>query len=272
MMETNKHAIGYARVSTKRQSLELQIKAIESFASNNGYTIEVFSETASGKGFLHKWWPSILKRKRPALWQAISKAKQGNIPLIVLNLDRLSRSVKDGMWMYSELPQIISINEGEISEEMANAIFAHAELERKMCIQRTKSALSEARKRRTIKRQNKYSKHFKTGGSAEYVLEYVLGEIRNDRRTRSSILQEGDLLSCIMTAWGDVSPLDYSNPTIEESTLVAECALDCIAKKESRKNCSVEYPIDGWVFDEKIGYQVETGKCPLYEPKTKSNE
>lgn len=257
MTESSKKAIGYARVSTKRQSLDLQIMAIQEYAHSNGYEIEIFSEAASGKGLLHKYVPSVFAINRPALWGAINKAKQENLPLIVLNLDRLSRAVKDGMWIYAELPKIISINEGEVSLDKAYEIFSQAEAEREKNSQRTKTILAEARKRIPLKRQDKYKQHFFNEGCAEYVLEYVLGERSHDVRTMHSPCQDGDLQSCIMTAWGDICPLDYSNPTIEECTHIAELALDYIARDKTRKDCSLECPTEGWVFDDELKYQVE---------------
>lgn len=108
----------------------------------------------------------------------------------------------------------------------------------------------------TKNRQERYKDVFCNEGVPEYVINYVLGEIYTDERTKEAEWQEGDLMSCIMSAYartGDFPP----GMTISEATSVAEWALEYISKAFSRKICATQYPTDGWRFDDELGYQVE---------------
>ena len=69
--------IGYARVSTQDQNLDLQLDAL----ANDGCD-KVFTETASGA-----------KADRPILDEAIAYARPGDT-LVVWRLDRLGRSLQ----------------------------------------------------------------------------------------------------------------------------------------------------------------------------------
>lgn len=71
--------IGYARVSTTGQSLELQIEKLKAVGCE-----KIFTEKQSGgKG-----------RKREALVQALDFVREGDV-LVITKLDRLARSVSD---------------------------------------------------------------------------------------------------------------------------------------------------------------------------------
>ncbi|MGL5686291.1 MAG: recombinase family protein, partial [Vagococcus fluvialis] len=68
--------IGYARVSSQSQSLERQLKALESCS-------KVFQEKASGKGL-----------NRVALAEMLEYLRSGDI-VVITELDRLGRNNKD---------------------------------------------------------------------------------------------------------------------------------------------------------------------------------
>jgi DNA invertase Pin-like site-specific DNA recombinase len=69
--------IGYARVSTADQSLDLQLDALRQCGAER-----VFSDVASGK-----------RDNRPGLTEALAALKAGDV-LVVWKLDRLGRSLK----------------------------------------------------------------------------------------------------------------------------------------------------------------------------------
>ena len=69
--------IGYARVSTKDQSLDLQVDALREVGCE-----EVFTEVASGA-----------KTARPVLDDLLSRVRTGDV-LVIWKLDRLGRSLK----------------------------------------------------------------------------------------------------------------------------------------------------------------------------------
>jgi DNA invertase Pin-like site-specific DNA recombinase len=69
--------IGYCRISTSEQNLELQIQALKEAGCE-----KIFEEVASGA-----------KDDRPKLKEAIEYARKGDV-IVVWKLDRLSRSVK----------------------------------------------------------------------------------------------------------------------------------------------------------------------------------
>jgi DNA invertase Pin-like site-specific DNA recombinase len=70
--------IGYARVSTQEQNLDLQIIALKEAGCE-----KIFTEKASGA-----------QRDRPELKAAIDYARSGEDVLVVWKLDRLARSLK----------------------------------------------------------------------------------------------------------------------------------------------------------------------------------
>lgn len=69
--------MGYARVSTKEQSLDLQMDALEKAGCE-----QIYSDHLSAN-----------KAQRPGLTEAQSPLRQGDV-LVVWKLDRLGRSVK----------------------------------------------------------------------------------------------------------------------------------------------------------------------------------
>lgn len=70
--------IGYARVSTEDQSLDLQIDFLKSVGCH-----DIYQEKMTGK-----------TKERPALKKALNALKKGDT-LVCLKLDRLGRSMKD---------------------------------------------------------------------------------------------------------------------------------------------------------------------------------
>ena len=73
--------IGYARVSTREQNLDLQIQALE----ESGCEL-IFKEKISG-----------VADKRPELEKCLDHLRKGDV-LVVYKLDRLGRSLRSILW------------------------------------------------------------------------------------------------------------------------------------------------------------------------------
>lgn len=131
--------VGYARVSTDDQNLELQLDALEQVGCK-----EIFEDRQSGA-----------KASRPGLDKALEYVREGDT-LVVWRLDRLSRSLKDLIAMVAELEQsgvgLKSIHESIDTTSSSGKLIFHifgalAEFERNLIRERTQAGLSAARAR-----------------------------------------------------------------------------------------------------------------------------
>ena len=131
--------VGYARVSTDEQHLELQIDALIDAGCER-----IFQDKLSG---------SIIERRE--LLQALQFARAGDT-LVVWRLDRLSRSLRDLIDTVTKLEsngiQLKSLNESiDTSSSSGKLIFhlfgALAEFERNLIKERTLAGLQAARAR-----------------------------------------------------------------------------------------------------------------------------
>jgi DNA invertase Pin-like site-specific DNA recombinase len=134
-----KPAIGYIRVSTRKQSLglEAQQATLARFAEAERYhLIGTFQEMETGKGY------DALDR-RPQLAASLKAAKQHKAPIIVAKLDRLSRNVHfiSGL-MEHKIPFIVAELGADADPFMLHIYAALAEKERRYISQRTKDALA----------------------------------------------------------------------------------------------------------------------------------
>ena len=133
--------IGYARVSTDDQNLDLQIDALTAYGVKDQY---LFKEKASG-----------VKTNRPELGQALRILREGDT-LVVYRLDRLGRSLKELTAMVERLGELkvefVSLTE-HIDTQSAggrlifNVFGAVAQFERDLISERTKAGLKAARAR-----------------------------------------------------------------------------------------------------------------------------
>jgi len=130
--------IGYARVSTQDQNLELQTEALH----EAGWK-KIFEDRVSGT-----------RAERPGLTQARESLRAGDT-LVVWKLDRLGRSVKHLVDLVGELQQesvhfkslTDSIDTGTASGRFFFHVMASlAEMERKLIVERTRAGLEVARK------------------------------------------------------------------------------------------------------------------------------
>lgn len=131
--------IGYARVSTHEQTINLQQDALQ----KSGCT-RIFTDTASGS-----------KAERPGLTEALSFLRAGDV-LVVWRLDRLGRSLKHLIETISQLQErgigFKSLTENIDTTTSGGKLIFHvfgalAEFERNIIRERTKAGLAAARAR-----------------------------------------------------------------------------------------------------------------------------
>src|SRR5215210_458884 len=134
--------VGYARVSTGEQTLDLQLDALETAGCG-----KLFTETASGA-----------KADRPVLDEALAYARAGDT-LVVWRLDRLGRSLSHlietltdlasrGIGFKSLTEQIDTTTPG--GKLVFHVLGALAEFERDLTRERTHAGLAAARARGRI--------------------------------------------------------------------------------------------------------------------------
>ena len=138
--------IGYARVSTKDQNLDLQLDALKKAGCHAIYTDKI-----SG---------TKTRRERRGLSRALGKAKRGDT-LVIWKLDRLGRTVSELVkilaWLEDRGVHMRELTKGmgfETSTATGKLLFhvmaAVAELERGMGVERTKAGLEAARLRGVV--------------------------------------------------------------------------------------------------------------------------
>ena len=130
--------IGYARISTQDQNLELQLEALVKAGCQ-----KVFEDKVSGT-----------RADRPGLAKALEMLREGDT-LVVWKLDRLGRSVKQLVDLVGELHkqdiQFKSLTDSIDTGTPSGRFFFHvmaslAEMERELIIERTRAGLEVARK------------------------------------------------------------------------------------------------------------------------------
>jgi DNA invertase Pin-like site-specific DNA recombinase len=129
--------IGYARVSTQDQNLELQRKALIDAGCE-----KIFDDKISGS-----------RSERPGLAQALGMLRNGDT-LVVWKLDRLGRSVKHLVDLVGELDGLgvnfRSLTDSIDTSTASGRFFFHvmaslAEMERGLTVERTRAGLEVAR-------------------------------------------------------------------------------------------------------------------------------
>lgn len=135
-------SIGYARVSTVDQNLDLQVDALTSAGCK-----KIFVEKASGT-----------REDRPELARALEYVREGDV-LVVWRLDRLGRSLRHLLDVVHGLGdagvQFRSLSDGIDTTTSAGRLLftivgAIGEFERNMIIERTNAGLAAARARGRI--------------------------------------------------------------------------------------------------------------------------
>lgn len=130
--------IGYARVSTDDQSLELQTQALVQAGCDR-----LFTDRTSGS-----------RMDRPGLKEALSHLREGD-SLVVWKLDRLGRGVKGLVDLVTHL-ETQSIHFQSLTDQIdtstpAGRFFFHvmaslAQMERELIVERTRAGLEAARR------------------------------------------------------------------------------------------------------------------------------
>src|ERR1700733_3021037 len=130
--------IGYARVSTHDQNLEMQLDALKKTGCKR-----IFTDKLSGA-----------QVERPGLKEALSQLREADT-LVVWKLDRLGRSVKGLVDLVNELEtqkvHFQSITDGVDTKTPAGRFFFHvmaslAQMERELILERTRAGLQAARR------------------------------------------------------------------------------------------------------------------------------
>jgi len=129
--------IGYARVSTQDQNLDLQTEALTTAGCK-----KVFDDKISGS-----------RAERPGLSKALEMLREGDT-LVVWKLDRLGRSVKNLVDLVGELQkqgiQFKSLTDAIDTSTPSGRFFFHvmaslAEMERELTVERTRAGLEVAK-------------------------------------------------------------------------------------------------------------------------------
>ncbi len=173
--------IGYARVSTKDQSLDMQLDALEKACCDR-----IFQEKVTGA-----------KDDREQLNCALEMLREGD-KFVVYKLDRLARSTLKLLKVSEQLEQqgveLVSIQDNiDTTTPMGKAMFRMlavlAELERDMIRERTKSGLEAARARgRKGGRPKKNSKKVEQALKMYYTKQFTIAEITEVTGVSSSTL------------------------------------------------------------------------------------
>ena len=130
--------IGYARVSTQDQNLDLQIDAL-----TNAGCKKIFHEKTSGS-----------RAERPEFSKTLGAMREGDT-LVVWKLDRLGRSVKNLVDLVGELHkqgiQFKSLTDSIDTGTPSGRFFFHvmaslAQMERELAVERTRTGIETARK------------------------------------------------------------------------------------------------------------------------------
>ena len=128
--------IGYARVSTLDQKLELQISGLEKYGCER-----IFEEKKSAA------------KERPELDKMVAQLRKGDV-VVVWKLDRLGRSLRhlvNLVGSFKEMGvQFVSLNDNidtttSQGRLMFNLFATFAEFERELISERTKAGLANAR-------------------------------------------------------------------------------------------------------------------------------
>ncbi len=139
----NQNLVGYARVSTDDQNLDLQLNALKAAGVPEGQT---FKEHISG-----------VRRNRPQFKKALKHLRKGDV-LVVWKLDRLGRNLEELVRLINDFTErgieLKSLTEGIDTTTAIGRLFYHmmaalAQFERDLISERTKAGIEAAKERGT---------------------------------------------------------------------------------------------------------------------------
>ena len=169
--------VGYARVSTKEQNLDIQIAELKASGCE-----KIFVEKCSGL------------RERPKLQEALAYLRKDDI-FIVYKFDRIGRSLRDLKTTINDLQQrgigILSIKDNVDASSASGRLMMHifaslAEFERDLIVDRCQSGREEAKKRGVKFGRHKKKKEAKTKACAALYKDNIpLNEIMSQLGIKS---------------------------------------------------------------------------------------
>lgn len=180
-MSKLERVIGYCRVSTEDQNLDMQEQVIQKYADEKGLELIMYVEKISSR-----------KVERQELEHAMKAATNGDL-FVVYKLDRLARSTKELFTLTEQLKEkgveFVSINDSfdtttPTGKAMFGMLAVFAEFERDIIQQRTKAGLEAAKRRGRIggrpaideKKKKQVRALFEAGESANDIAkEYGIG-------------------------------------------------------------------------------------------------
>lgn len=136
-----KYKVGYARVSTGEQNLDMQVEALKRYGVKPD---DIYKEHVSTR-----------KAKRPELDRAISELREGDL-FVVWKLDRIARSLRDLFERIDAIKDagasLVSLTEAldfstPLGKVMLSVIGALAELERDLISERTRAGMAAFKER-----------------------------------------------------------------------------------------------------------------------------
>lgn len=133
--------VAYYRVSTRRQGasglgLEAQRTAVSDHLRDDDHVIAEYMEVESGK-----------RKDRPALQEAIERARLTGARLIVAKLDRLARNLHFISTLMEAKVKFVAADLPDATDLTVHILAAVAEAEAKMISERTKAALAASKAR-----------------------------------------------------------------------------------------------------------------------------
>jgi DNA invertase Pin-like site-specific DNA recombinase len=140
-MDVKWNLVGYARVSTDDQNLDLQLNALREAKVPEG---QIFKEHISG-----------VAKNRPQFEKAMKHLRRGDV-LVVWKLDRLGRSLEELVTLIKSFDdrgiELRSLTEGIDTTTALGRLFYHmmaalAQFERDLISERTKAGLEAAKER-----------------------------------------------------------------------------------------------------------------------------
>lgn len=190
------NAVGYIRISTnedkQKYGLRVQVQAIRDYCRENNLRLtKVYRDTKTG---------STLRRE--GLEQLLSE-KDGFDVLVILKLDRLSRSLLDLLKLLREGlddKEVVFIQEriDQTTKEgrlLINQLASFAEYERELIIGRIKDGLAEARKRGVrLGAEPKYPKYeepVREMRDSGMTWKSICSELKINYRTAKKCIQQG---------------------------------------------------------------------------------